>query len=168
MSAHWNLATVFHATLAATALIFGGFNVFRPTRGDAVHKAVGRIWAVLMEVTAISGLIVVTTLDRPHLGGMDYFLMGLAVFTIVTIALGVRSARRGRIKAHAQAMVGNYIGLIIAGVFVVVIPTRDVPESFHAAPLQMTLTVGCIVAFCVALLMTVVTIARRRPVRLSP
>lgn len=168
MSAHWNVTTVFHATLAATALIFGGFNVFRPTRGDAVHKAVGRIWAVLMEVTAITGLIVVPTLHRPHLGGMDYFLMGLAIFTIVTIALGVRAARRGQIQAHARAMIGNYVGLSIAAVFVVIVPTRDVPESFRAAPLQMSLTVGCIVAFCVAALATVVLVAGRRAITPSP
>jgi uncharacterized membrane protein len=36
-----------HAIAASLSLVLGAFQIIRPTKGDPVHKLIGRTWAVL-------------------------------------------------------------------------------------------------------------------------
>lgn len=128
----WTLAMIIHAVVATAAITLGGFNLARMKRGDQLHKAVGRTWAILMLVTSFSAFFI---------GGYDSFLSialhALAAWTIISIISGVYFARKGNIAAHKGFMVGSYLGLIGAFMGVVVFPTRRIPTWFDAYPLQM-------------------------------
>lgn len=80
-------------------------------KGDARHRLLGRIWAVLMLVAALSsfGLKGLTGSFSPiHL---------LSILVLVSVPRGVVQAVRGNIVAHRRTMTFVYLGLVGAGAF---------------------------------------------------
>jgi uncharacterized membrane protein len=76
----------------------------------------GKIWALLMIVTAISSF----WLGRPGtgLGGTGLsFIHIFSVVTLISIPFGIYRIRVGDVTGHYKAMQGPYIGLLIAGLF---------------------------------------------------
>jgi uncharacterized membrane protein len=139
----WTLIISLHAVIATATIALGTFNAVRMVRGDAVHKAVGRIWASMMLFVSVTGLFIIQTHEP-----IDIFLGGLAIWTIY-------HAKRGNIDAHKAYMLGSYFGLLGAFVGVIVVPSRRVPSWFLAHPTQMTLIAVSIIAvsgFVVSLL----------------
>ncbi|HEY0116001.1 MAG TPA: DUF2306 domain-containing protein [Allosphingosinicella sp.] len=105
-----DIALPIHIVCALLALPLGAFVLWRP-KGTGTHKALGRLWAVLMIVVAVTSYWLRT------LSGGFSFIHLLSVLTIVSIPLAIHHARRGNIPAHLGAMRGVYIGLVVAGLF---------------------------------------------------
>jgi uncharacterized membrane protein len=141
MDHSWNALIVTHAVAASFAMVFGGVNVLRRTRGDAPHRAIGRTWLVLMYFTALSSFWIQQL--RP---GNFSWIHGLSAFTIVTLSLGWWNARRGNIRAHAGNMIGTYAGLWGAFIGVTAVPSRLVPQAFQSDWFGMSLLTAGIVA----------------------
>jgi hypothetical protein len=72
----------------------------------------------------------------------------LAIWTFISVPLGIWTARRGNIKRHRGFMVGNYIGLVGAFVGVVAVRTRLVPSWFVAYPMTMSLIALALCVVC--------------------
>ncbi|MGX5827981.1 DUF2306 domain-containing protein [Mesorhizobium sp. 43Arga] len=100
-----------HALIAIAALLLGAVQLWR-TKGDRLHRALGRIWVALMATVAGSGLFIWTI----RLWGPFSPIHLLSLFVLVMLWRGVRAARGGNIAAHRRIMQGTYIfGLIITG-----------------------------------------------------
>ncbi len=104
------IALPVHLLCALVALPLGAFVLWRP-KGTATHKALGRTWAVLMLVIAISSYWL-----RTLSGGFSLIHL-LSVLTLVSIPFGIYQARQRNIRGHLRTMRGVYIGLVVAGVF---------------------------------------------------
>ena len=137
----WTFLIASHAIAASLAMLIGGFQIFRPKGGDAVHKALGRIWV---------GLMIYVSIGSFFFGGygdaIDLFLRGLAIWTLFSVVFAIYQARRGNIATHRGLMVGTHLGLIGAFIGVVAVHTRRVPSWFMAHPLEMTIVALIIIA----------------------
>ena len=76
----------------------------------------GRVWAGLMIVTAISSAFIRTPGAGIAGTGFSYIHI-FTVWTLVSIPLGIWAIRNDRVRAHRGIMVGLYVGLLIAGSF---------------------------------------------------
>lgn len=105
-----HLATIFPAFLIGTYLMLRH-------KGTPMHKVLGRIYMVLMFVTAIITLFIPAH-GAPrvigHLGWIHLF----SFLTLFSVPQAYFAVRRGDIKTHRGAMIGLYVGgLLIAGSF---------------------------------------------------
>jgi uncharacterized membrane protein len=114
------IALPVHLVCALVALPLGAFVLWRP-KGTAAHKALGRTWAVLILVIAISSYWL-----RTLSGGFSLIHL-LSVLTLVSIPFGIYQARQRNIRGHLRTMRGVYIGLVVAGVFAMA-PERTLGE----------------------------------------
>jgi len=97
---------------AAFAAIGIGALVFLRRKGTATHGWLGRGWALLMLVVAVSSFWI-TGKD-----GLYSWIHGLSVFVTLAIPYAVYLAIRGNISHHRRLMSGLYIGaLVVAGLF---------------------------------------------------
>jgi len=105
-----NIWLVLHLATVIPALPLGAYVLAR-RKGDRLHRMLGRIWAMLMLLTAASsfGLHYVT-------GGFSPIHL-LSALVLASVPLAVRNARRGNIAAHRRAMTIVYASLVIAGFF---------------------------------------------------
>jgi uncharacterized membrane protein len=105
-----NFWLALHLTTVIPALPLGAYLLVR-RKGDSLHKALGRIWVVLMLVTVASSF------------GLHYLSRGLSpihalsVLVLVSLPIAVRNAMRGRIAAHRRTMTIVYLSLVVAGGF---------------------------------------------------
>ena len=100
-----------HVVAAVIALGLGAL-VFLRRKGTATHGWMGRTWAVLMLVVAISSFWITGS------DGLYSWIHGLSVFVTIAIPLAVYWAMRGNITRHRRLMTGLYVGaLIVAGGF---------------------------------------------------
>lgn len=109
-----------HLGTVIPAVPLGAFVLWAP-KGTRGHKAAGRVWALLMLVTAIASFWL-----RGLTGGIGPIHI-FSVITLYSIPMGIWHARRGNIIAHQRAMRGVYIGLIVAGAFAMM-PGRFLPH----------------------------------------
>ena len=93
-----------HLAAALGALAAGTWMIVAP-KGTAVHRAVGRIFMVLMLVAAIS-TVGITGLNNGKFSGIHL----LSILTLVMVPYGWFMARRGNILAHRMTMIGLYVG----------------------------------------------------------
>ncbi|RVT97495.1 hypothetical protein EOD42_06625 [Rhodovarius crocodyli] len=99
-----------HAFAALAALGLGAWQLSRPKYGLS-HRVRGWLWVGLMAVVALSAFGI-----RTH-GGFSWIHL-LAIFVLVQLPVAVLHMRRGRVRAHRNAMVGLFVGaLVIAGAF---------------------------------------------------
>lgn len=158
MPAPWTVLIASHAIAATVALLLGPVQILRPTKGDRVHIALGRIWAACMLFVA-AGSFFFGGFSTP----LDIFLRALAVYTLFSVTSGVCKARKGDIAAHRGFMVGTYFGLVAAFVGVVAFRSRLVPSWFVAYPLMMSLVAVAIIAVTGFIVGGVLLTQRRRP-----
>ena len=108
---HFTPVVAVHVAAALLALGLGAL-VFLRRKGTATHGWMGRAWAGLMLVTAIS-TIWITGDD-----GKYSWIHGLSVFVALAVPLAVFYAMRGNIVRHRSLMTGLHIGaLVVAGGF---------------------------------------------------
>jgi uncharacterized membrane protein len=108
---HFTPVVLIHVLAALVALVLGAL-VFLRRKGTVTHGWMGRTWAVLMLVVAISSYWI-TGDDQKY-----SWIHGLSVFVTLAVPLAVYYAMRGNIVRHRSLMTGLYIGaLIVAGGF---------------------------------------------------
>lgn len=147
-----------HLLAALVALPLGGYQLFRPTKGDAQHVLLGRVWAGLMLWVAITSYWI-----RDIRDGEFSLLHVLSTVTLVTVTLGVVNARRGNIAAHKGNMRGSWLGLCGAFIGAVAVPDRVIPTFVMTRPLDATLAVLFLAGLTV-LLVRVGALLTREPV----
>ncbi len=102
-----------HAIAAIAAFAIGGVVLFRK-KGTRTHKTLGRVWALLMVVTALSSFFV----WELRMVGLFSPIHLLSIVVLVTLWQAIRHARARNIMAHKKLMQQLYIGaLVIAGFF---------------------------------------------------
>jgi uncharacterized membrane protein len=106
------IALYVHLFTVVPAVPLGAWVLWR-TKGDRVHRLLGRIWATMMMVGALSSFWL-----QSLSGGLSFIHL-FSVLTLVSLPVGVWQARRGNIRAHRGAMRGVYFGLIAAGLLAV-------------------------------------------------
>jgi len=104
-----------HLALALLALGLGT-TVLMLKKGTAQHKTIGMIWSMVMYGTALSSFAV-TSLLPGHFSPIHI----LSLVTLATLPLAILARRRGDIKGHARIMIANYAGLLIAGLFTLIL-----------------------------------------------
>jgi uncharacterized membrane protein len=105
-----------HLLAVIPSLILGAINLSLK-KGTLIHKRIGKVWAVLMLITAISSLFIMPT-------GSFTWLHIFSILVIVCIPVGVFSIRKGNIRRHTDCMLGAYIGTVISAYFAVMSPGR--------------------------------------------
>ena len=99
-----------HVATVTPALPLGAYVLYR-RKGDRAHRLLGRIWAVLMMVGALSSFGLHGLMG--HLSPIHL----LSVITLIGVPRGVLLAMRGEIVTHRQTMLGVCTGLVLAGTF---------------------------------------------------
>jgi uncharacterized membrane protein len=114
----------FHVATVAVALLLGPVQFLLP-KGTRWHRVFGWVWAAAMLSTAIATFFI-----RDMRDGQFSPIHIFSVMTLIGVPVALRVAR---IKAmsHARAMVGLYIGLLIAGVTAIA-PGRVIWEMFFS------------------------------------
>lgn len=108
-----------HLVTVVPCFFLGGWLLAR-RKGTAVHKRLGRVYAVLMLFTALITLVMPAEVG-PALLGHFGFIHLFSVLVFVSIPLAVVSIRRGNLRAHRGHMLGVYFGgILIAGGFALV------------------------------------------------
>lgn len=107
---YWHLATVLPAFVIGTYL-------FIVKKGTVQHKVLGRIYMILMLITAI-----ITLFMPAHVGSrlLDHFgfIHGFSILTIWAVPRAYFAIKKRDVTTHKRAMIGLYIGgMLIAGGF---------------------------------------------------
>lgn len=97
-----------HLGTIVPAIPLGGW-VLWDRKGGARHRLLGRLWAWMMMVSAVS------TFWLQSLDGGFSFIHLLSILTLVSIPIAIVNARRGNIRAHRNGMRAVYFGLVAAG-----------------------------------------------------
>ncbi|MEP4533612.1 MAG: DUF2306 domain-containing protein [Cyclobacteriaceae bacterium] len=105
-----HLATVVPCFLIGTVLLL-------IRKGTNVHKTFGRVYMVLMLVTALVTLFMPAQVG-PQLLNHFGWIHGFSFLTIYTIPTAYIAVKKGNIQAHKRKMILLYFGaIIIAGGF---------------------------------------------------
>ncbi len=98
-----------HLATVVPAVPLGAWLLWRARKGDLAHRIGGRMWAVMMLVTAVDSFwirAVTGTIGPIHI---------FSVIVLVQIPRAILLARAGQIDRHLKMMRGVYFGLIAAG-----------------------------------------------------
>lgn len=106
---------IVHLATILPALPIGAFVLLR-RKGDALHRWVGRLWALLMAVGAVTSFGVRTS---GHLSPIHI----LSLVTLIALPRAIVQARRRQIVQHRRTMTILYASLVIAGYFTL-LPSR--------------------------------------------
>ena len=107
---------IVHLSAVLPAIPIGAVMLGR-RKGDRLHRLIGRLWATLMLVAALSSFGIHEVMG--HLSPIHI----LSLITLVSLPYAIWNARRGRIAQHRKTMTILYASLIIAG-YMTLIPTR--------------------------------------------
>jgi uncharacterized membrane protein len=99
-----------HVAAAVPSIPLGAWVLLR-RKGDRLHKLLGRIWAGLMMVAALSSFGLTGMLG--HLGPIHI----LSVLVVVGVPRAIWAARSGRIQAHVRGMTIMFASTVAAGLF---------------------------------------------------
>jgi uncharacterized membrane protein len=105
-----------HLFTVIPALILGLVS-FILTKGTPKHKAIGKIWVVLMLSASFSSFFITPT-------GSHTWLHVFAIVVIVSVAVGVFAISNKNNRLHSRCMIGAYIGTAISAVFAVGVSGR--------------------------------------------
>ncbi|MEO1046500.1 MAG: DUF2306 domain-containing protein [Pseudomonadota bacterium] len=109
------LPIIIHLVTVIPALPLGIYVLVRQ-KGDALHRLLGRVWAGLMFITALTSLFI----GRPGtgFGGSGYsFIHIFSIIVLVSVPMAIWRIRKRDIRGHRGAMEGVFIGLVLAGLF---------------------------------------------------
>jgi uncharacterized membrane protein len=99
-----------HVATVVFALVSGAVLLAGP-KGVRAHRVLGWSWVVSMGATAITSVFI---RDMNHGSFSPIHIFSL--MTLIALPIGVFLALTHRRLPHAGAMIGTYIGLIIAGI----------------------------------------------------
>lgn len=113
------MAVKLHVATVVPAFVLGTWLLFVSTKGARYHRLVGKIYLVLMGVTAVAATFIRSFADSASIDVGPLRLGWIHLFVPLTawsIWRTLRYARRGEIVGHRQSMRGLYFGgLIVAG-----------------------------------------------------
>lgn len=105
-----------HTALALIAVPLGVWMLARPkptsSVGGAAHRALGRVWAGLMALVALTSF----GIQSINSGSYSWIHL-LSVWTLISLAVAIFAIRRGDRRRHQYFMIGLFAGLIGAGLF---------------------------------------------------
>ena len=102
-----------HAFAAMAAFALGIVQLAAP-KGTLPHRTIGWIWVALMVLVSVTAFWI----HELRLWGPWSPIHLLAIFTLVTLPLGVLYAKRHRVANHRKVMIAIFTGaLVIAGLF---------------------------------------------------
>lgn len=106
-------AVQFHVATVVPAAIIGAILLVR-RKGSRVHRLLGRLWIVLMMVSALSSLFI----HELKIWGEWSPIHLLSLYVIAGCVSAYLSARRGLIGRHRRTVIGLYAGgIVVAGGF---------------------------------------------------
>lgn len=125
-----SLAIQIHVATVVPAFLIGTWLIFFSTKGAPGHRALGKVFIVLMIVTAISAIFIRAVVGPTYMGfGLIHLFIILTFFGIYN---AIRGLQTGNIRRHKSAMLGVYGGaILIAGAFTFV-PGRIMYEIFFS------------------------------------
>lgn len=109
------LPVIIHLSTVLPAVPLGGY-ILWAKKGDAHHKLLGKIWSVLMLITA-AATIFIGAAGTGIAGSGFSFIHIFTIMTFTSIPYAIWCARKRDIEGHFRAMQGLYIGTLIAGGF---------------------------------------------------
>ena len=105
-----DIALAVHLLTVVPALPLGLY-IFLTRKGGARHKTLGKLWLLLMGVTAVATLFIRNVGD----GGFSFIHL-FSVLTLIGIPQVIVTARRGQIAAHRAHLLRLFTGaMLIAG-----------------------------------------------------
>lgn len=108
--AYLHLATIVPAFFIGTWMLFN-------RKGTPSHKALGKVYLVLMAITGVVTLFMPAAVGSRFLGHFGFIHL-FSLLTLYSVPTAWFAARRGDVKAHKSSMIGLYVGgLLIAGSF---------------------------------------------------
>ena len=117
-----HLATVAPAAMLGTYLIFWA-------KGTATHRLFGKIYMILMLITALTSLFIPATVG-PQLVGHFGWIHMLCLLVLVSIPRAYYAARKHDVVSHKFSMAGVYFGgILVAGGFTLA-PGRYLNQLF--------------------------------------
>ena len=120
-----SLAVQVHSAFGVFAFLAGGYLLAR-RKGGRVHRLLGRAWIGAMAVVALSAVFI----NELRMWGPFSPLHLFIPVTLASCWLAVFYARTGRPLAHAQTVVGLYLGGVIVAGGVTFLPGRMMHEMF--------------------------------------
>jgi uncharacterized membrane protein len=116
-----------HLATATASVVVGGA-MFLMKKGTAQHRMSGRLWVVLMAVTALVSFAIQS---RGHFSWIHL----LSIVVLVMLVRAILAVRNRNIRLHQRLVTGTYIGLLIAGMFALAPWRRLGYLVWHAASL---------------------------------
>lgn len=111
------IPVIIHVTAVLPAIPLGGYLLLAP-KGTKRHKQLGKLWLVLMLVTATSAIFIQSS------GGFSPIHILIPV-TFHAAWKVVATARKGDIAAHKKHLVFTYLtALVIPGIIAFALPGR--------------------------------------------
>tara|TARA_A100001035_G_scaffold45291_1_gene32160 strand:+ start:203 stop:565 length:363 start_codon:yes stop_codon:yes gene_type:complete len=110
-----------HIFLAVAAVIIGSINLFS-IKGTTKHKVIGWIWVITMLYVSFSSFWIKELND-----GTFSWIHILTIWVIISLLFAIYFIKKKKILLHKIFMIGNMIGLTIAGIFTLY-PGRFIPS----------------------------------------
>ncbi|MBC7415559.1 MAG: DUF2306 domain-containing protein [Herminiimonas sp.] len=105
-----------HLASILPAFVIGTYMMVR-RKGTPLHRRLGRIYMVLMLLTALVTLFMPAQVGPRWLDHFG-FIHVFSLLVFYSVPRGWQAARRGNIRQHRGSMIGLYVGgLLIAGAF---------------------------------------------------
>lgn len=111
----FNIFLVLHITSGTIGLLTGTYNLIR-TKGDRMHKNIGKIFSLSMLMTGVSALVL--AILNPN-----YFLFIIGIFTIYLTATGHRYIYLKMLSIHQRPKELDWlitISMLLAGIIFLV------------------------------------------------
>jgi uncharacterized membrane protein len=106
----------FHLATVLPCVVMGAF-LFFMTKGTPIHKATGKVYMILMLITATITLLMPAQVG-PQLFNHFGFIHFFSLLALVSVPRAYFAIRHGNVKSHKYAMIGLYVGgIMIAGGF---------------------------------------------------
>ncbi|MDD1795188.1 DUF2306 domain-containing protein [Enterovibrio sp. ZSDZ42] len=106
----------FHLATAVASFCIGTYLLVR-RKGSPAHRQLGKVYMLLMMVTAVSTLFIPAQVGPQVFYHFGYIHI-LSVVTLYTVPEAIFAIRKGDIKKHRNAMVILYVmALLVAGAF---------------------------------------------------
>ncbi|WP_117193714.1 DUF2306 domain-containing protein [Rhizobium terrae] len=107
------IAVQIHVAAVLPAAVLGAY-ILLNRKGTPLHRALGKVWMVLMAVTSLSSFFI-------HEINLFYGFSPihlLSIFVLVGIWRAISAVRAGNIRAHKATVIGMYFGgIVVAGLF---------------------------------------------------
>ena len=121
-----NAAPVVQAHIAfALASVLLGIVVLSLRKGTWLHKMLGRTWGAAMSSVAIGSFWIKSS-------GNFSWIHILSVIVLLNLAAAIYFIRHKNVRAHRGFMIGNFIGLVVAGAFTLM-PHRILGQALFGA-----------------------------------